>query len=108
MSENQGARLKIGPLICIPPEDRYNNTQQLRIKALEENTQLNENALADQAATIAENQETFKTFSNTVATKTDLKNIKVSRVRMIWPKENEGTEFRFIFFFNSTYLIHND
>jgi len=76
MSENQGARLKIGPLICIPPEDRYNNTQQLRIKALEENTQLNENALADQAATIAENQETFKTFSNTVATKTDLKNIE--------------------------------
>ena len=98
MSENEGARLKIGPLICIPPEDRYNNTQQLRIKALEEKTQLNENTLADQATTIAENQETFRTFGSTVATKTDLENIEVSRVRIVWPKEDEGKEFRFFLF----------
>ena len=54
MSENQGARLKIGPLVCIPPEGHYNNTLQLRIKA-------NEEALT------------------TMATKTDLKNLEVSK-----------------------------
>ena len=64
MSENQGARLKIGPLICIPPEDRYNNTLQLRFKANEEKSQNNEEALTN--------------FGNTMATKTELNNLKVS------------------------------
>ena len=64
MSENQGARLKIGPLICIPPEGRYNNTLQLRFKANEEKSQNNEEALTN--------------FGNTMATKTELNNLKVS------------------------------
>ena len=45
MSENQGARLKIGPLICIPPEDRYNNTLQLRLQANEDKIHSNEEAI---------------------------------------------------------------
>ena len=52
MSENQGARLKIGSLVCIPPEGYYNNTLQLRL-------QNNEEALT------------------TMATKTDLENLEV-------------------------------
>ena len=35
MSENQGARLKIGPMVCTPPEGYYNNTLQLRLNNLE-------------------------------------------------------------------------
>jgi len=35
MSENQGARLKIGPMVCTPPEGHYNNTLQLRLNNLE-------------------------------------------------------------------------
>ena len=65
MSENQGARLKIGPLICIPPEDRYNNTLQLRLKATEDKSQNNEEALTR--------------FSTTMATKEELKNLEVSK-----------------------------
>ena len=61
MSENQGARLKIGPLICIPPEGHYNNTLQLRIKANEYKSHNNEEALT------------------TMATKTDLNNLEVCK-----------------------------
>ena len=61
MSENQGARLKIGALVCIPPEGHYNNTLQLRIKANEDKSHNNEEALT------------------TMATKTDLKNLEVSK-----------------------------
>ena len=46
MSENQGAaQLKIGPLDCTPPEGHYNNTLQLRIKANEDKSHNNEEAL---------------------------------------------------------------
>ena len=62
MSENQGAaQLKIGPLACTPPEGHYNNTLQLRIKANEDKSHNNEEALT------------------TTATKADLKNLEVSK-----------------------------
>ena len=62
MSENQGAaQLKIGPLACTPPEGHYNNTLQLRIKANEDKSHNNEEALT------------------TMATKTHLKNLEVSK-----------------------------
>ena len=61
-SENQGARLKIGPLICIPPEGHYNNTLQLRIKANEDKSHNNEEALTTMATKI-----------------TDLKNLEVCK-----------------------------
>ena len=63
-SENQGARLQIGSLICIPPEGHYNNTLQLRIKANEDKGHNNEEALTQ--------------FGTKMATKTDLKNLEVS------------------------------
>ena len=56
MSENQGARLKIGPLVCIPPEGYYNTTLQLRMKA---------------------NEEALTGFGTTMATKIDLKSLEV-------------------------------
>ena len=64
MSENQGAHLKIGPLVCIPPEGHYNNTMQLRIKANEDKSQNNEEALTG--------------LGTTMATKIDLDNLEVS------------------------------
>ena len=65
MSENQEAHLKIGPLVCIPPEDYYSNTLQLRIKANEDKSHSNEEALT--------------LFGTTMATKTDLKNLEASK-----------------------------
>ena len=64
MSENQGAHLKIGPLVCIPPEGHYNNTMQIRIKANEDKSQNNEEALTG--------------LGTTMATKIDLNNLEVS------------------------------
>ena len=62
MSKNQGARLKIGRLICIPPEDRYNNTLQLRLQDNEDKSHSNKEAI--------------------MATKTDLQNLEVNILNM--------------------------
>ena len=76
-SENQGARLKIGPLVCMPPEGHYNNTLQLRIKANGDKSHNNKEAL------------------KTMATKTDLKNLEVSKKSRLTATQTEHQKILF-------------